>query len=112
MGWQGGDGGDQSVTDGLGIVSGGEVYQHRVAGRPLDQGGDRGLVGFTHDQIALPMAGYGPILDRGWPVADHHHRINEPLIPFTGDPMRLASGASCPKCLGTSFFRPPRAWKY
>src|SRR3954447_11907730 len=47
MGWQGGDGGDQSVTDGLGIVSVGQVYQHRVAGRPLDQGGDRGLVGFT-----------------------------------------------------------------
>ena len=102
---QGGDRGDQSVADGFGVVPVGQVDQHGVAGGALDQGGDRGLVGFAHDQIAFPVAGYRPVLDLGGTVADHDHRVDEPMGALIRGAVRFAAGAPGPKCLGYFAFQ-------
>ena len=56
----------------------GQVQQDREPGSAFDQGADGAPVRRTGDQIALPMAGYGPVLDLGGPVRDHDHGIPEP----------------------------------
>ena len=90
----------------------GQVHQHRVAGGAFDEGGDRGLVGLAHDQVAFPMSWHGAVFDFGRPVADHDHRVDEAVGALIGGPVRFAAGPAGAKCLGTSRFSPPRAWKY
>ena len=100
MGRQGGDRGDQPVADGFGVVPVGQVHQHRVAGGAFDERGDRGLVGLAHDQVAFPVAGHRPVLDLGGAVADHDHRVDEPVGALIGGTVRFAARPAGPKCLG------------
>ena len=76
---------DQPVADGFGVVPVGQVHQHGVAGGALDEGGDGGLVGLAHDQIALPVSGYRAVLDLGGAVADHDHRVDEAVRARSGE---------------------------
>ena len=75
------------------------MQQHRVASRSLDKGANRGLVLLTGDQVAFPVPWNRTVLNLGWAVADHHHRIAEPLIPLTFFAVRLTFRSSSPKCL-------------
>jgi hypothetical protein len=61
-----GGGVDERGRDLLGGVPVGEVHQHRVAGVPLQQGGDRGAVALAHLEFTFPVAGHGAVLDLGW----------------------------------------------
>ena len=99
MGRQGGDRGDQAVAHGLGVVPIGQVHQHRVTGGAFHERGDRGLVAFTHDQVAFPVAGHRTVLDLCGPVADHQHRVGEPVSALIGGTVRFASRAPRPKHL-------------
>ena len=83
-----------------------QVQQHRVAGGPFAQGPYRGLVQLTGDQVTFPMPGDGTVLYAGRPVADHHHGVDEPLIPLAFSPLRFASRASSPTCLLHITFQP------
>ena len=60
VGRQGRDRRDQPVADDFGVVAVGQVHQHGVAGGALDEGGDRGLVGLAHDQVAFRKTVVGP----------------------------------------------------
>ena len=60
VGRQGGDRGDQTIADGFGMMPVGQMDQHRIAGSAFDQGGDGGLVAFTHDQVAFRKTVEGP----------------------------------------------------
>jgi hypothetical protein len=57
----------------LGGVAIGQVHQHRVASRALDQGPDRGAVAFPDDQIALPVAGDSAVIGFGGTLGDVDH---------------------------------------
>src|SRR6476619_416056 len=78
----------------------GQVHQHGVAGSTFDQSRDRGLVGFAHDQIALPMAWYRTVGNRGGPVRNHEHRIDEPLTTLIRGTVRFTPCTSSSKRLG------------
>ena len=49
------------------------MQQHHVAGGALDQGAHRGAAVLAQDEVALPVAGHGPIGDLGGTLRDHHH---------------------------------------
>ncbi|MCP2202413.1 hypothetical protein LX90_006128 [Lentzea flava] len=79
---------DQGVADLLGGATVRQVHEHHVAGGAFDQGADRGRTVLADDQIAFPVAGDRPVLGRGGPFADHHHRAEEPRLA----PVRVAAG--------------------
>jgi hypothetical protein len=54
--WQRLDLGREGVADQLDLVALGQVHEHRVAGRALDQGADRRQVALADDQVVLPNA--------------------------------------------------------
>src|SRR6266511_3915162 len=54
------------------------MQQHREAGAALDERPDRRAVE-PEDQIALPVAGDGPVVGLGRPLADHHLGADELL---------------------------------
>src|SRR3982075_3288482 len=60
-------------ADRLGAVVDGEVQQHDIAGGPLHQGADGGVVVLGDDQVAFPVAGHGAVFDLGGTIRDHHH---------------------------------------
>jgi hypothetical protein len=67
------------VSDQFGGVAVGQVQQHRVVRGPLHQGADRGQVFAADDQIALPVAGHGPILGLGRTFGDVDH-VRDPIL--------------------------------
>ena len=75
---QGRDGVDEPVPDGFGGVVIWQVDEHHVARGAFDQGSDCGLVVGASNEVTLPMAGYCTVLDLGWTLGDHDHRIHEP----------------------------------
>ena len=78
---------DDGLLDLACVVPVGQVQQDREPGGAFDQGADGAPVRRTGDQITLPMAGDGPVLDLGGPVRDHDHGIPEP-----GSATRAATG--------------------
>ena len=46
----------------------------------------------AHDQVALPVAGDGAVLDLGRPVADHDHLVDESMGALAGLSLGLAAG--------------------
>ena len=68
---------DYGVLDLLGAVPVRQVEQYREAGRALHERADGRLVGRAGDQVALPMAGHGAVLDLRRPLADHDHGVPE-----------------------------------
>jgi len=56
----------------LGLVAVGQRDEHREAGGPLDERGDRRLVALADQQVALPVAGHPALVGLGRPVADVH----------------------------------------
>jgi hypothetical protein len=68
--------------------------------------GDRGLVAFAHDEVAFPVPGHSAVVGFGRPVADHDHRVDEPMGASIRGPVRFASRTSGPKCLLHLPFQP------
>ncbi len=69
----------------------GEWEQHHIPGPAFDEGADRGLA-FAHDQVAFPMPGHGPVLDRGGPFTDHD-RVNDLALCPTAAGRLWAAGS-------------------
>jgi hypothetical protein len=70
-------------------VRDGQVEQHHVAGRALDQRPDRGFVHRAGDEIALPVPGNGPVLDFGGTLTDIDH-AGDPAAALRRFAARLA----------------------
>ena len=70
------------------------MHEHHIAGGAFDKSAYRRTIVLAHDQITLPMPGYGPVFDLGGPVADHDHRMGETNPPAAGLPMRDAPSVS------------------
>lgn len=68
---------DDSVLDLSRVVPVGQVQEDREPGAAFHQGADGALIAGPHDQVALPVAGYGPVLHLGGPLADHDHGLTE-----------------------------------
>jgi hypothetical protein len=68
-----------------GILARFEMEKQDEAGGSFRQGVNGGMVVIADDQIALPMAGYGPDFCFGWTLRDHHHVGNRagsgPMAP-------------------------------
>ena len=60
----------ERVPHGLGGAPAGELDQHREAGLTLNERRDRGAAGLPDDQVALPVAGDGAVVDLRGPLAD------------------------------------------
>ena len=73
----------------LGSVTVGEVHEHRVPRRPLNERADRGGLALAEDQIALPTAGHSAIISLGRTLADVDH-VRDPVAAFAG----LAAGTT------------------
>src|SRR6266540_53575 len=73
-----------------------QVQQHRETGRALDERPDRRAVE-AQDQIALPVAGDGPIVGLGRPLADHHLGADELLAARLRASARYAQRAPGPQ---------------
>jgi hypothetical protein len=73
------------------------MRQHHVTSGALDEGSDGGLVQHPGDEVTPLMPRYWAVLDLGWAVGDHDHRVNE-YAP-------VGSAAR------TSFLKPPRTWR-
>ena len=63
----------ERVADLLGLVTTGQVQQHRVAGLAFDQGADRGLVLLADDQVAFLISWPGPVFDLSRTLTDIDH---------------------------------------
>ena len=50
----------------------GQREQEHVAAPAFDEGADGGHA-LAEDEVALPVAGDGAVVDLGRPLADHHH---------------------------------------
>ena len=100
LAWEGADGGGYGIPDGFSAVTrqGGavldpglvtvavhrrEVQEHGEPGRPLDQGADGGAVE-PDDEVALPVAGHGPVFGLRRPLADHDLGSDKLLAPSRG----------------------------
>src|SRR5882757_6362416 len=68
-----------------------QVQQQREARHTFNQGADRGTAN-TQDEVAFPVARYGPINCLRWTLADHDLGRDEGLAP----PARTRS--RCPQC--------------
>jgi len=73
------------------------VQQQHVTGGALDQGADRRPAVLADQEIAFPVAGHGPVIGLGGPLADHHHALHmgvtAPLAgPALGPPGAQATG--------------------
>ena len=97
FGGQGGHGGGECVTDGLGVAIAGQVDEQDVAGGAFDQGADLGSLVFADDEVAFPVAGYGPVGGFGGAFADHHHGGGETGLALVGAAVWDAAGAAGPQ---------------
>ncbi len=70
-----------------------QVQQHGEPGGPFDERAD-GRTVETEDEVTLPVAGYGPVVGLGWPLADEHLVADEALDACTGARPRDAECAS------------------
>jgi hypothetical protein len=66
-----------------------------AAGLALDQGGDRTGLG-AHQEVALPVAGHGPIRDLGRALREHHY------VPELGPSLAAAARAAPPALLASA----------
>ena len=85
---------DYGVLHLLGAVPVRQVEQHREAGRALHERPDRRLVGRAGDQVALPVAGHGAVLDLRRPLADHDHGVPEARLALVAGRPGTAGGAA------------------
>src|SRR6185437_3745098 len=71
---QGGGQGEDPVGEGVGDLVGGASFgqgdDEAEPGGPRGQGGYRALVALADDEVALPVAGHGPVGGLGGPFAD------------------------------------------
>jgi len=51
------------------VVHARQVQRHGEPGGPFDEGADGGAVE-ADDEVALPVAGYGPVVGFGWSLAN------------------------------------------
>ncbi len=65
------DGIHQGVPDVFGAAAVGQVQEHHAAGGAFDEGADRRSAVLADDQVALPVAGDGPVFGLGGTFADH-----------------------------------------
>ena len=85
---------DDSVAHGGRVmVSSGQVCEQGAAGGALHEGDDRGPVGRTHDEVALPVAGLDTIEHRSGPVVDQRHAGDRARASSLGVPARQAMTA-------------------
>ena len=70
-----------------------QVQQHGEAGGPFDKRADSGAVE-ADDEVALPVAGDGPVVGFGWSLADHDGIADEMLAASTGARPRGTQRAS------------------
>jgi hypothetical protein len=94
------DGRGERVARGDGSVSGGQVHEHQVAGRAFDQGADGGLAVPADDQIALPVAGDGPVGRFSGPLTDHDHVLDRPADALGRVAVRASDSPAGPKGSG------------
>lgn len=95
--WQVGHLPDYGVLHLLGTVPVRQVEQHREARRALHERADGRLVGRAGDQVALPVAGHGPVLDLCRSLADHDHGVPESGLAPVGGRSGAAAGAARPE---------------
>jgi len=62
----------------LGAVAVGQVHQAQVTGAPVDQGADGRAAGPADDEVALPVADSGSLLDDGRAFVDQQAGRDEP----------------------------------
>ena len=84
----------------FGVVAVGQGEQDRVAGGAFHERADGAFVGAPADQVALPMAGHGPVGDLGGPFVDHDHRFAKARTPASPLAARAAHGAAPSQRLG------------
>ena len=58
------------------------MQDHGESGGPFDEGADGGAVE-ADDEVALPVAGYGPVVGFGWPLTDEDLVADEALAAPT-----------------------------
>jgi hypothetical protein len=68
---------DQRIDDRFGVFAR-DLYQHHIAGLPLDQGGNLAVLA-AEQKIAFPVAGNRSIFDRRRPLADRD-RAGDPAV--------------------------------
>ncbi|MDY7541979.1 hypothetical protein RGU42_06160 [Cryobacterium sp. 5B3] len=82
-------GGNDGVLDIDRSVAVGEVEQHQAARGAFNEGANRGGVLDSGDQVTLPVAGHGPVLDLGRALSDIDHVLDP-------DPSLRAAAARLP----------------
>src|SRR5207302_3012416 len=70
-----------------------QVEQHGEPGSPFDKGADGGAIE-ANDEVALPVAGYGPVVGFGWALADEDLVADEARATPTSAGPRDAERAS------------------
>ncbi len=88
------DGPHQRVAHVFRAAAVGQVHQHHVAGRALDEGANRRAVVLPDDEVAFPVAWYRPVLRLRRTFTDHDHRLGEARLTADRLAARAAAGAS------------------
>lgn len=75
-----------------------EVDEHHVAGGAFDEGADRGFLDSSDDEVSLPVAGNGTVINLGRAFTDHDHRVAEAGLAVLCVLAGFASSAASAEC--------------